>query len=141
VSLTAERTAPAVGADVPVAANGLELIGELPGSGHRVPPSLVRRSDGQTIQLTRLLYLVLEAVDGERTCVDIASAASDAYGCPVRPEHVRQLIHTKLRLLGLLRRADGSEPPLKRANPLLALRWRYAVTNAKRSSPQLADVG
>ena len=31
---------------------------------------LVRRGDGQTLQLTPLLYSVLEAVDGRRTCAE-----------------------------------------------------------------------
>ena len=48
----------------PARADGLQLIGEMQGSGYRVPPALVRRGDGQTLQLTPLLYAVLEAVDG-----------------------------------------------------------------------------
>src|SRR4051812_45072502 len=63
---------PAAVAEVPRPAAGLELLGELAGSGYRRPPALVRRRDGQTLQLTRLLYLVLEAVDGERNYDDIA---------------------------------------------------------------------
>jgi hypothetical protein len=51
-------------ADVPARPDGLELIGEMVGSGYRTPPSLVRRQDGQTLQVTPLLYAVLEAVDG-----------------------------------------------------------------------------
>ena len=45
-------------------ADGVELIGEMVGSGYRVPPSLVRRADGQTIQLTPLLYSILREIDG-----------------------------------------------------------------------------
>ena len=52
--------------EVPIRADGVQLIGETKGSGYREPPSLVRRADGQALQLTRLLYLVLEAVDGQR---------------------------------------------------------------------------
>ena len=37
----------------------------------------------------------------------------------------------KLRPLGLLRLADGSQPQVKRSNPLLALRFRLAVTNPR----------
>ena len=50
----------------PERADGVELIGEMVGSGYRVPPALARRGDGQTFQLTPLLYLVLETVDGAR---------------------------------------------------------------------------
>ena len=47
-------------------ADDIQLIGEMAGSGYRVPPSLVRRGDGQTVQLTPLLYALLESIDGER---------------------------------------------------------------------------
>src|SRR4051812_6229677 len=56
---------------VPARADGLELLGEIPGSGYRQAPSLVRRRDGQTLQLTPLLYAVLEAIDGERSYPEI----------------------------------------------------------------------
>ena len=46
----------------------------MPGSGYREPPALVRRGDGQMLQLTPLLYAVLEAVDGRRTYDEIAEA-------------------------------------------------------------------
>ncbi len=114
---------------VPVRADGLELIGELPGSGYREPPSLVRRGDGQTIQLTKLLYLVLSAVDGRRTDEEIAAVVSAQFGRLVRAADVQQLCDGKLRTLGLLRLADGSDPELKRSNPLLALRFKYVVSD------------
>src|SRR3954451_20727992 len=69
-------------------ADGLQLIGEMRGSGYRVAPSLVRRADGQTIQLTRLLYLVLEAVDGRRDTAQVAEAVSESFGRPVSPANV-----------------------------------------------------
>ena len=70
---------------LPVRAAGVLLIGEAKGSGTRKPPSLVRRADGQTIQLTRLLYLVLEAIDGQRGPEEIAghaSKTSDGWSVP-----------------------------------------------------------
>ena len=36
---------------------------------------------------------------------------------------------TSLRPLGLLLRADGTEPELRRSDPLLALRFRRVVTD------------
>ena len=87
----------------PAPASGLVLLGELAGSGYRTPPALVRRPDGQTIQLTTLLYLVLQAVDGERSCAEIAAVVSAAYGRRVGEDDVRLLAETKLR--PLLRRA------------------------------------
>ncbi|MGN6300023.1 MAG: hypothetical protein ACTHN8_02905, partial [Angustibacter sp.] len=120
---------PPDGSDVPVRADGVQLLGTVPGSGYRTAPALVRRGDGQTIQLTPLLYAVLEAVDGERTFDQVAEAVGAAVGRQVRAEDVETLCDAKLRTLGLLRKADGSDPQLKRSNPLLALRFRYVVTD------------
>ena len=116
-----------------VRADGVQLIGEMNGSGYRRPPALVRRGDGQTLQLTRLLYLVLEAVDGRRTDAEIADRVSTAYGRRLHAGQVRALVDKQLRPLGLLRLADGSQPEVQKANPLLALRFRYAVTDPRRT--------
>ena len=128
------------GADAQVAqtevlrrAAGVQLIGEMVGSGYRIPPSLVRRGDGQTVQLTSLLYAVLHAVDGRRDAAEVAQEVSRAHGRTVTADNIRQLVDDKLRPLGLLTKADGSEPELKRSNPLLALRFRYAVTDPVRT--------
>jgi putative peptide zinc metalloprotease protein len=114
---------------VPEPAAGVELFGETPGSGYREPPSLVRRSDGQTIQLTPLLYEVLRAVDGRRDHDEIAAVVGDRIGRTATATDVRFLIEAKLRPLGLLRNPDGSDPELKKANPLLALRCRFVITD------------
>ena len=119
--------------DVPARADGLELIGELKGSGYRDAPALVRRGDGQTLQLTPLLYTVLSAVDGTSSVEQIADRASEAIGRRVTAENVRTLIDSRLRPLGLLTRADGSQPRVQRSNPLLSLRFRYTVTDAEKT--------
>jgi len=116
-------------AQPPSPASGLVLLGELTGSGYRTPPALVRRPDGQTIQLTTLLYLVLEGIDGERSFAEIAAVVSAAYGRQVGEDDVRLLAETKLRPLGLLRAPDGTEPELRKPNPLLALRLRWVVSD------------
>src|SRR6478609_3439004 len=85
---------------VPVRAAGVQLIGEAKGSGYKEAPSLVRRADGQTIQLTRLLYLVLEAIDGRRSLEEIAQHAGSAYGKPVNAGNVQTLIDSQLLPLG-----------------------------------------
>lgn len=117
------------GGEVLHRAEGLELLGEVPGSGYRQAPALVRRGDGQVVTLTPLLQQTMAAVDGRRDVAGIAAAVSEASGRLVRPEDVRQLVDATLRPLGLLRLADGSEPELRRANPLLALRARKVVTD------------
>jgi len=129
-STAARRPAEASPGDgAPARAQGVELVGELPGSGYRQAPSLVRRADGQTIQLTRLLYLVLEAIDGRRDHAEIAAVVSEKFGKVASPDDIRQLIDSKLAPLGVLRQADGSEPEVEKSNPLLGLRFRYVVSN------------
>src|SRR6476620_7129555 len=117
----------------PALADGIQLLGETKGSGYKQAPSLVRRADGQTIQLTPLLYLVLEAVDGRRSLDEIAQHAGSQSGKPITADNVRTLIDTQLLPLGLLRLADGSQPEVKKSNPLLGMRFRYSVTDPERT--------
>src|SRR3954447_2021646 len=42
---------------------GLELLGEVPGSGYRQAPALAPRGDGQVITLTPLLHQTVAAID------------------------------------------------------------------------------
>jgi putative peptide zinc metalloprotease protein len=119
------------GQEIPARADGLVLLGEVSGSGYRNAPSLARRIDCQTIQLTRLLYLILEAIDGVRDHAQIASAVSESTGRSVNASDVAQLIDTKLRPAGLLSNSDGTQPELVKANPLLALRFRWMVSDPR----------
>src|SRR4051794_26380571 len=125
--------APSAGLDAPARAEGVQLLGAHRGSGYRVPPSLVQRADGQVVQLTPLLYAVLNAVDGHRTEDDIAAVVSAEVGRSVVADDVRTLVDSRLRPLGLVRLADGSQPPARKANPLLALRLRYVVSEPGRT--------
>jgi putative peptide zinc metalloprotease protein len=113
-------------------AAGVELIGELAGSGYRVPPSLVRRADGQTVQLTPLLYATLREIDGRRTPEVVAAAVSESTDRTVSEDNVR-LLAEKLRPLGLLVQSDGSQPQVKKRAPLLGLRFRYVITDPERT--------
>ncbi len=131
MTATTEGVAPAQ--EVLRRADGVELIGEMAGSGYRVPPALVRRADGQTIQLTPLLYATLHEIDGERTPEMVATAVSESTGRPVSAENVAHLVDKQLRPHGLLVQADGSQPTTKKRNPLLGLRFRYAVTEPERT--------
>jgi putative peptide zinc metalloprotease protein len=124
--------------DAPARVDGVQLIGEMVGSGYRTPPALVRRSDGQTFQLTPLLYLVLGAVDGRRSHAEIAALVGRAIGRDVSADNVATLIDQHLRPLGLLKLADGSEPALRRSDPLLGLKPRVAVTDP-RTTQRLTD--
>ncbi|CCQ44913.1 tat (twin-arginine translocation) pathway signal sequence domain protein [Pseudarthrobacter siccitolerans] len=118
---------------VPARADGVQLIGKSEGSGYREPPALVRRADGQTLQLTPLLYEVLEAVDGRRSEEEIAAHAGAASGRLISADNVRTLMDSQLLPLGLLRLADGSQPEVRKADPLLGMRFRYTVTDPERT--------
>jgi putative peptide zinc metalloprotease protein len=119
----------AIVADVPARPDGLELIGEMAGSGYRTPPSLVRREDGQTLQLTPLLYAVLEAVDGRRGYPEIAQLVSERTGRSLEASDVQALAERQLRPRGLLLRVDGTTTPVERTNPLTGLTFKFAVTD------------
>src|SRR5437764_10085089 len=103
-----------VGQTVLHRADGVELIGEMAGSGYRRPPALARRADGQTIQLTPLLYQVLEAIDGRRTLEEVAAEVTTRYGRTVSPDNVRTLMERQLDPMGLLVKADGSQPQVRK---------------------------
>ncbi len=112
-----------------VRADGVELLGEVPGSGYRNPPALARRGDGQVVTLTPLLQHTMVAVDGRRDLAEVAEEVGRAAGRLVRPADIAQLVTRSLRPMGLLQLADGSQPEVRRANPLLALRLRKVVTD------------
>ncbi len=118
-----------VDAAAPARAEGLQLIGEMKGSGYRTPPALVRRADGQTVQLTPLLYAVLEEVRDGRSTEEVADRVSHRLGRTLTADNVTTLVDGQLRPLGLLKRPDGSEPELKRSNPLLGLKMKFAITD------------
>ena len=109
--------------DVPRLAEGTELLGEFRNSGYSQPPSLVRRADGQVIQMSRLLYSVASRIDGSRGPAVIAELVSDDLGRSLNADQVRYLIITKLSPLGIVADQGGSAAPPKAA-PLLALSAR-----------------
>ena len=115
---------------VPQPAEGLDLMGEYEGSGFKEKPYLARRADGQVVQLSRLLYLVAEAVDGERDFEEIAGRVTQGFGRTVSADNIRYLVDNKLRPLGMVAAADGSSPKLERATPLFMLRYRVGLVPA-----------
>ena len=117
------RPAPSPG-DVRRHAAGLELIGRFEGSGFREPPYLARRSDGQVVQLSPLLFRVAEATDGRRGTQAIAEDVTRRSGRRVSAANVQFLVERKLRPVGVLAAPDGSTPALEKDPPLLTLRHR-----------------
>jgi putative peptide zinc metalloprotease protein len=113
--------------DRPRCVPGAELIGQYPDSGFKEPPYIVRRPDGQIVQLTQLLYLLATEADGTRDLRQLAVAVSRRFGRRLSPDDVAFLVDTKLRPAGLICSRDGAAPHTRRADPLLALRYRAAV--------------
>jgi len=109
-------------------AAGIELLGDLHGSGYADGAALVRRADGQVVQIGSLMYALLEAADGRRDAAEVASIMSERLGRDVDEEHVARLAE-KLAEQGLLAGSEHRAPP--RRNPLLALRWKVLVTNPR----------
>lgn len=107
-------------------AEGVELLGEVHGSGYKEGAALVRRSDGQMVQLGPLMYALLERVDGERSITELASCLSESVGKQFDEDHVVALAE-KLAAQGLLSGTEQNAP--EKANPLLALRWKVLVTD------------
>src|SRR4051812_26399382 len=100
---------------LPKLADGIELIGDYEGSGFKEPPSLIRRADGQVIQLPTLLYEVASRAEGRHSFDDIAAAVSRSIRRQLDAEQVQFLVDEKLRPLGVLAAADGSSPKLTKA--------------------------
>ena len=115
----------------PRLADGVELLGQYEGSGFKKAPYLARRADGQTIQLSQLLYAVAEACDGRRTYDEIAAAASESFGRRLSARNAKTLVEEKLNPLGVVANGDGSQPVLSKPDSLLALRLRKSVISPR----------
>jgi putative peptide zinc metalloprotease protein len=112
----------------PKLAAGIELLGPYIGSGFKEPPYLMRRRDGQMIQLPRLLYLIAEQATGSRSYEEIADAVGPEIGRRVAADDIRFLADEKLRPLGVLTSEGGEDvEPAPRANPMLALKLKTAL--------------
>jgi putative peptide zinc metalloprotease protein len=134
-----ERPAPAptAGAPGPAGAprlaDGVELLGEYKDSGYSQPPSLVRRPDGQVIQMSALLYQITCRIDGSRSPAAIAELAGADLGRSLTADQVCYLITAKLLPLGIV--ADQSTPAAPpKANPLLALRARGTLLSERAAN-------
>lgn len=113
---------------------GVELLGPATGSGLVQETFLVRRPDGQVIQISALLNLVLTTAATEPVSHVLARDVSQAYGRELDVAGLTLLIDQKLRPLGLLEDAAGSRPmgePAPTARPLLALRLKGTLLPAR----------
>jgi putative peptide zinc metalloprotease protein len=143
--LESKNSAAVVAQPVPRLAEGVELIGEYQGSGFQEPRYIVRRGDGQVIQLPRLLYLLAASVDGRRDQVQVAGVLSAEFGKVVQAEQVAYLIDNRLRPAGIMAvdaQLGDAEVPAKmklKSDPLLALKFRVGVV-PERSVWRIAGV-
>ena len=109
------------------------LLGAVSGSGLVQPTCLVERPDGQVVQLSELLNLVLETAGAGRSPSLIAQEVSRAYGHELTEEGLQYVIESKLAPLGLIEdpAAAPSTQKLVKADPLLALRLRGTIVPAR----------
>lgn len=117
-------------AQPPALAVGVEALGQYQGSAYVQDSFLVRRPDGQVVQLSSLLYLLLQSVDGTSTSTDIASRVSVSFGRPVSADNVDYLLDSKFAPLGLL--AEHEPQCADRADAILALRLRMVLVRERQ---------
>jgi putative peptide zinc metalloprotease protein len=123
VDLTVPRP---VDLSVPRLLDDTELLGQAVGSGLKQAPYLIRRCDGQIVQLSRMLYEFASRMDG-RELAAVAQEVGDALELRVTPEQVAYVAEHTFAPLGLVRYRDGHTAPLRSRNALLALRYRVGL--------------
>jgi putative peptide zinc metalloprotease protein len=125
--------ADAVVAGVPRLTEGVELIGEYQESGFQEPRYILRRADGQVIQLPRLLYLLASSLDGRQDVQQAAALLSVEFGRVVSARQVSYLIEHRLQPTGITAAdpgavaAGGTASMKMTSDPLLALKFRVGV--------------
>jgi putative peptide zinc metalloprotease protein len=122
----------------PALAADVQLVGEMPETGFMDRQWLVQRG-GKFIQLTELLYRVVEQMDGERTLEEIAERVTESTEWLVSSDNVRQLIRIKLLPAGLVTPAGGvtsGEAPSRNRTPSpLALNMRMKTIGPRVIDP------
>ena len=126
LSAPAATSDPATSNDRPRLADGVELLGEYEGSGFKEARYNIRRPGGEMVQLTELLYLIAEALDGRSDLEQIATRVSERYGRKVTADNVQTLIEKNLAPDGLIHgvEARAQEP---KVDPLLALKFKFTL--------------
>ncbi len=123
-------------AEKPALAPNVELSGEMQEGGFENAQWLVQR-DGRFIQITELLYRLLEQIDGQRDLEAIAAGVSEATGKNVSANNVRTLLAKNLIPKGLVLKADGTavEPTGEGVRSPLAVKMRMAMIDARFIRP------
>jgi putative peptide zinc metalloprotease protein len=126
---------------------GQRDLGCAQGSGLNAQRYLVQRADGQVLQLSELLHLVVREVSIDRDAAQIAAAVSAAYGRLLTVEGLGHLLERKLAPMGLVVNADQGVSPIpvkqQQSDPLLSLRLRGTLLSERavgRVAPVLAQL-
>lgn len=98
-------------AERPELAPGVELLGEMPGTGFQDRQWLAERN-GQYLQLTEMLYRICEHCDGRRSVEEIADGVSNSTAWLLEPRTAQLLIDKKLAPLGLVLTDSSSVQPI-----------------------------
>jgi putative peptide zinc metalloprotease protein len=117
-------------------ASGVEHLGPVQGSALLTPHYLVRRGDGQVVQLSELLHLVIRELAPDRTAEEVAAAVSAECGRELSPSGLQHLLHTRLAPLGLVEDPDRpTEGGLPTARPVLSLALRGSILPSSAVPP------
>jgi putative peptide zinc metalloprotease protein len=114
-------------------AQGVVFLGPVEGSGLKNSAYLLKRADGQVLQVSGLLHLVMNALSPEKSADEVAQEVSNAYGRKLGVDGLLHLVDTRLAPMGLVEEAADGESganalprpgALPTSNPLLILRLR-----------------
>jgi putative peptide zinc metalloprotease protein len=108
-------------------APGVELLGPVEGSGLSEAPYLARRPDGQVVQLTRLLYLLLEQAEPNRDLAVVGRRAGEQLDVRITPDQVRHVLDVKLAPLGLAVDSKGFVAEPSPVQDVMGLRMRVGL--------------
>ena len=122
----------------PKLAPGVELIGQMAGTGFVEQPWLLR-SDTGFVQLTELLYRIAEHLDGTRSPEDVAASVTETTRWSITGDQVRWLIDTKLAPLRLVAVRDSVQRSRASHRSPLQIRARWTLVGAERLAG-IADV-
>ncbi|HEU4515338.1 MAG TPA: MinD/ParA family protein [Nocardioidaceae bacterium] len=114
---------------------GLRMMGEVRGSGLRRPSYLLRRADGQVVQVSELLYLVVAALHRRDTVEQVLDEVSSAYGRRLTPAGLAHLVERRLMPIGLAESVGSSAASRPWAHPLVSpsMRGTLVPTRVVRS--------
>jgi putative peptide zinc metalloprotease protein len=116
-------------------APNVELVGVVSSGGYQTQQWLVQRN-GTFIQVTELLYRILEFADGQHSLAAISSAVSSATNRPVSADNLRYLLERRLLPLGLI-----APPPIAASGTVEAHTTASGTVEARTAVPASAREG